>query len=120
MIDSLLMFCRWSKIASHLPGRTDNKIENHWNTHIKKKLMNMGIDPVTHNPLPHPTTEQPPQNQEPPPQVVDQNRDPEPSMQSTITEDKSMGASPFEDLQFPPNFIDYSEIMSVLYDDFSS
>ncbi|KAH9331316.1 hypothetical protein KI387_003424, partial [Taxus chinensis] len=42
---------RWSKIASHLPGRTDNEIKNYWNTYIKKKLMRMGIDPVTHLPL---------------------------------------------------------------------
>ncbi|XP_062228635.1 MYB-like transcription factor ODO1 [Phragmites australis] len=41
----------WSKIAARLPGRTDNEIKNHWNTHIRKKLLRMGIDPVTHLPL---------------------------------------------------------------------
>ncbi|CAL9170332.1 transcription factor MYB20-like [Musa acuminata AAA Group] len=42
---------RWSKIASHLPGRTDNEIKNLWNTHIKKKLRKIGTDPLTHTPI---------------------------------------------------------------------
>ncbi|KAK7842847.1 transcription factor myb63 [Quercus suber] len=29
---------KWSKIASHLPGRMDNEIKNVWNTHLKKNL----------------------------------------------------------------------------------
>ncbi|XP_074286649.1 myb-related protein 315-like [Silene latifolia] len=42
---------RWSKIAAHFPGRTDNEIKNHWNTRIKKKLKLLGIDPLTHEPI---------------------------------------------------------------------
>lgn len=30
--------------------RTDNEIKNHWNTHLKKRLTKMGIDPKTHKP----------------------------------------------------------------------
>ncbi|KAE8125716.1 hypothetical protein FH972_020491 [Carpinus fangiana] len=41
---------KWSAIAAHLPGRTDNEIKNYWNTHIRKRLLRMGIDPVTHTP----------------------------------------------------------------------
>ncbi|OWM91321.1 hypothetical protein CDL15_Pgr000265 [Punica granatum] len=41
---------KWSAIASRLPGRTDNEIKNYWNTHIRKQLLRMGIDPVTHSP----------------------------------------------------------------------
>ncbi|KAJ0247149.1 SANT/Myb domain-containing protein [Hirschfeldia incana] len=41
---------KWSAIAARLPGRTDNEIKNFWNTHIRKKLLKMGIDPVTHSP----------------------------------------------------------------------
>ncbi|CAH8333163.1 unnamed protein product [Eruca vesicaria subsp. sativa] len=41
---------KWSKIASHLPGRTDNEIKNYWNTHMRKKMLQMGIDPATHEP----------------------------------------------------------------------
>nr|XP_016441905.1 PREDICTED: transcription factor MYB35-like [Nicotiana tabacum] len=42
---------RWSLIAKQLPGRTDNDVKNYWNTKLKKKLVNMGIDPVTHKPF---------------------------------------------------------------------
>ncbi|CAL5438161.1 unnamed protein product [Camellia sinensis] len=30
---------RWSVIASHLQGRTDNDVKNYWNTKLKKKLL---------------------------------------------------------------------------------
>lgn len=38
-------------IAARLPGRTDNEIKNYWNTHIRRKLLNRGIDPSTHGPI---------------------------------------------------------------------
>ncbi|CAA2986042.1 transcription factor MYB74-like [Olea europaea var. sylvestris] len=42
---------KWSTIASHLPGRTDNEIKNFWNTNLRKKLLRSGIDPNTHQPI---------------------------------------------------------------------
>ncbi|XVF03300.1 hypothetical protein REPUB_Repub04eG0249300 [Reevesia pubescens] len=41
---------RWSAMAAYLPKRTDNEIKNHWNTHLKKRLIKLGIDPMTHKP----------------------------------------------------------------------
>ncbi|CAN8316750.1 unnamed protein product [Cochlearia groenlandica] len=43
---------RWSVIAAHLHGRTDNDIKNYWNTKLKKKLI------ATMAPLPPPPSSQ--------------------------------------------------------------
>ncbi|XAR59832.1 hypothetical protein NMG60_11015813 [Bertholletia excelsa] len=48
---------KWSLIAGRLPGRTDNEIKNYWNTHIRRKLLNRGIDPATHRPINEPAAE---------------------------------------------------------------
>ncbi|XP_076944882.1 transcription factor MYB17-like [Bidens hawaiensis] len=39
---------RWAAIAAQMPGRTDNEIKNLWNTHLRKRLLSIGIDPQTH------------------------------------------------------------------------
>ncbi|OAY65212.1 myb-related protein Zm38-like [Ananas comosus] len=48
---------KWSVIARSLPGRTDNEIKNHWNTHIRRKLLSRGIDPATHHPIQAPPSD---------------------------------------------------------------
>ncbi|XP_020207548.1 transcription factor MYB2 [Cajanus cajan] len=35
---------RWSKIARHLPGRTDNEIKNYWRTRVIKQAKNLNCD----------------------------------------------------------------------------
>ncbi|KAL0890505.1 hypothetical protein Bca101_014488 [Brassica carinata] len=39
------------KAATCLAGRTDNEIKNYWNTNLKKRLKQKGIDPVSHKPI---------------------------------------------------------------------
>lgn len=40
------MLIRWSAIASRLPRRTDNEIKNYWNTHLKKRLNQVWVEPT--------------------------------------------------------------------------
>ncbi|XVF32935.1 hypothetical protein REPUB_Repub17cG0125700 [Reevesia pubescens] len=35
---------RWSKIAQHLPGRTDNEIKNYWRTRVQKQAKQLKCD----------------------------------------------------------------------------
>ena len=38
------MHIRWSKLAQHLPGRTDNEIKNYWRTRVQKQAKQLKCD----------------------------------------------------------------------------
>jgi transcription factor MYB, plant len=39
-----LCYIRWSRIAQHLPGRTDNEIKNYWRTRVQKQARQLKVD----------------------------------------------------------------------------
>ncbi|KAG2335152.1 hypothetical protein Bca52824_006332 [Brassica carinata] len=82
---------RWSKIASHFSGRTDNEIKNHWNTKIKKKMKHLGLDPATHEPMNN-ITDQTESNQITKPNMCSTTKEGEETKEQTLKDKVDIGS----------------------------
>ncbi|CAN7114193.1 unnamed protein product [Brassica rapa subsp. narinosa] len=82
---------RWSKIASHFPGRTDNEIKNHWNTKIKKKMKHLGLNPTTHEPMNN-ITDQPESNKITKPNMCSTIKEGEETKEQTLKDEVDIGS----------------------------
>ncbi|KAI4318679.1 hypothetical protein MLD38_032354 [Melastoma candidum] len=95
---------KWSLIAGRLPGRTDNEIKNYWNTHIRRKLLNRGIDPATHRPISEPptTTTNPPSPHDPITPTTIPTTPPPPPPPPTTTTTRTATATATTTISFAP------------------
>ena len=92
--------CRWSAIAAHLPGRTDNEIKNYWNTHLKKRLQLQNMGTQNH----HPSSDNISQDLQcalptDAPQNQNQNQKPKFNLSACTADDAHHADAPIENLQ---------------------
>ncbi|CAN1758697.1 Transcription factor MYB20 [Linum perenne] len=99
-------------IDLHAQLGNNNEIKNHWNTHIKKKLRKMGIDPVTHQPLlpTITTTDDNDQEQEQEQEKKEQSSVADGSSESSATSSLTSSSTTMDDLANQLDVPDYNNV----------